>query len=386
MTIRESVEKEVNIYAMYCENTVETVVAVGEIEMYTEGVLDSIKETTKKIIDAIKEFIRKTKEMFRRKIEEFKMKRDLAKIQKMWSKGINNVATVTDYVEEKKLKKLYLDMIKEANKYSQRLVNAKSEKEIEALDAELEGLGTQYNKKMDELKKTLKFKLSGDPLKLIAVDESLNFIEDTAKKAVQQYQNTCYDIKKTIEKMADDDRIESERIAAEKVKIAKQQKLQAKISAITTKCGNAITKNKSAIMSAIAAAVGSGAIARAFGGSGKDVGVAAAGGAVAGFGANKIAGALNEYSEYDDGNYSEDVSDVERYYSNTINRSRNASKDGHDPNATRTKKMRDDADRNRVRRNELKKAHGASLSGKELKTAADIHNKLAVAVNNHYRK
>ena len=338
MTIRESVEKEVNIYRMCCENTVETVVAVGEIEMYTEGVLDSIKETTKKIIDAIKEFIRKTKEMFRRKIEEFKMKRDLAKIQKMWSKGINNVATITDYVEEKKLKKLYLDVIKEANKYSQRLVNAKSEKEIEALDAELEGLGTQYDKKMDELKKTLRFKLSGDPLKLIAVDESLNFIEDTAKKAVQQYQDTCYNIKKTIEKMVDDDRIESERIAAEKVKIAKQQKLQAKISAITTKCGNAITKNKSAIMSAIVAAVGSGATARAFGGSGKDVGVAAAGGAVAGFGANKIAGALTEYSEYDDGNYSEDVSDVERYYSNTINRSRNASKDGHDPNATRTKK------------------------------------------------
>lgn len=48
--------------------------------------------------------------------------------------------------------------------------------------------------------------------------------------------------------------------------------------------------------------------------------------------------------------------------------------------------MRDDADRNRVRRNELKKVKGASLSGKELKTEADVRNKLAVAVNNHYRK
>ena len=51
------------------------------------------------------------------------------------------------------------------------------------------------------------------------------------------------------------------------------------------------------------------------------------------------------------------------------------------------KKMRDDADRNRVRRNELIKANGASLSGKELKTEADMRNKLAVAVNNsHCRK
>lgn len=49
------------------------------------------------------------------------------------------------------------------------------------------------------------------------------------------------------------------------------------------------------------------------------------------------------------------------------------------------KKMRDDEDRNRVRRNELAKVKGASLSGKELKTEADIRNKLAVGLNNHYR-
>ena len=95
-------------------------------------------------------------------------------------------------------------------------------------------------------------------------------------------------------------------------------------------------------------------------------------------------GAVTEYSDYD-GDYSEDASDVKRYYSNTRNRSRWASMDGHDPNATCTKKMRDDEDRNRVRRNELAREKGASLSGKELKTEADIRNKLAVALNNHYR-
>lgn len=102
-------------------------------------------------------------------------------------------------------------------------------------------------------------------------------------------------------------------------------------------------------------------------------------------------GAVTEYSDYD-GDYSEDASDVKRYYSNEINRSRWASKDGHDPNATQTKKMRDSVDRNRVRRNDsdlpgqLSKYLGRTPSGKELKADADTQNKLAVAINNHYRR
>lgn len=261
MTIRESVEKEMNIYAMYCENTVDTALALSEIDMYTEGAVDSIKEFASKIIQAIKDFIQKAKNAFKKKLEEFKGKRDLRKIEAMWKKNINNVATVTNFVEEKEIRKEVSKAVSKVSKICQQAVGAKDSSKVEALAGELQNVVRDMGVAIEKKQKKLKIKLSGSPEKLIEVEEFYNFLGGMTENAIVALSKKAAEIEQKLEKTGkmiseseddfDVDEITAEEIAAEKAKISAIQKGESEISKITTAGGNWFSRNRSMLLGAI---------------------------------------------------------------------------------------------------------------------------------------
>lgn len=256
MTIRESVEKEMNIYAMYCENTVDTALAISEIDMYTEGAVDSIKEFASKIIQAIKDFIQKVKNAFKKKLEEFKAKRDLRKIEAMWKKNINNVATVTNFVEEKEIRKEVSKAVSRVSKLCQEAVTAKDSSKVEALAGELRNVVRDMDSAIEKKAKKLKIKLSGSPEKMVAVDEFYDFLGDMGENAVTALSKKAAELEQNLEKsrkMVEEsgDGDVADEIAAEKAKISAIQKGESEISKITTTGGNWFSRNRSMLLGAI---------------------------------------------------------------------------------------------------------------------------------------
>nr|DAE26540.1 MAG TPA: hypothetical protein [Myoviridae sp. ctaOv25] len=256
MTIRESVEKEMNIYAMYCENTVDTALAISEIDMYTEGAVDSIKEFANKIIQAIKDFIQKAKNAFKKKLDEFKAKRDLRKIEAMWKKNINNVATVTNFVEEKEIRKEVSKAVSKVSKICQQAVGAKDSSKVEALAEELQNVVRDMGIAIEKKQKKLKIKLSGSPEKMIEVEEFYEFLGDTAENAVDALAKKAAEIEQKLEKSRkimeeSGDDAGADEIAAEKAKISAIQKGESEISKITTTGGNWFSRNRSMLLGAI---------------------------------------------------------------------------------------------------------------------------------------
>ena len=89
-------------------------------------------------------------------------------------------------------------------------------------------------------------------------------------------------------------------------------------------------------------------------------------------------GAVTEYSDYD-GDYSEDASDVERYYSGDVERQRNRSKYGYKAGKD------EDSQRNFVGRNHVKPSR-LTKKDKYKKMKADSTNQFTTAVNNGLEK
>ena len=250
MTIRESVEKEMNIYAMYCENTVDTALAISEIDMYTEGAVDSIKEYGQKIIQAIKEFIEKAKLAFKKKIEEFKAKRDMKKLEAMWKKNINNVATVTDFVEEKEIKKEAAKAISNLSKICQKAIGTTDTTKLESLMEEVDAVERDMEAAIEKKRKTMKIKLSGNPEKMLQVEE---FYDTLSKMSVTAISDLTKQADKSMKKLANDgaDDDLDDKFDAEKKKLSIIQKAEAAVSKITTRVGNMFSRNRSMLLSAI---------------------------------------------------------------------------------------------------------------------------------------
>lgn len=250
MTIRESVEKEMNIYTMYCENTVDTALALSEIDMYTEGAVDSIKEYGQKIIQAIKEFIEKAKLAFKKKIEEFKAKRDMKKLEAMWKKNINNVATVTDFVEEKEIKKEAAKAISKLSKISQKAIGTTDTAKLESFMEEVDAVERDMTAAIEKKSKTMKIKLSGNPEKMLQVEE---FYDTLSKMSVTAISDLAKQADKSMKKLANggagDDL--DDKFDVEKKKLSLIQKAEAGVSKITTRVGNVFSRNRSMLLSAI---------------------------------------------------------------------------------------------------------------------------------------
>lgn len=261
MTIRESMEKEMNIYAMYCENTVETAISMGEIQMYTESAWDTIKETTERIIQAIRDFIKKTKDLFALKLKEFKLKHDMNKLRKNLQKGINNIATITDYTEEKEIRKMYDKFVKECIKSIDKIRRAKSDAEVRSIEGQVEGLVLQYEKEIATKSKTLRIKLTDNPEKMLEVDQIMTYIDNASENCVNECSNLAKTFEAELKKQKEDEKEAAEKAELKKKKIALCQKIQQKISSACTKAGNFVVKNKTKLLAAFgiaAAATGVG--------------------------------------------------------------------------------------------------------------------------------
>lgn len=132
-------EKELAIADATYEATVNRIVSMDSIEsMYMTEASGDGDNFFKKLIQAFKDFIKKIKDTIKRKMEERELKKALKEIT---DAGIKEIELELDYDEyQAYIKKMYVEQIKELNKYAADIVKASSEKEINDIIEKIEKL------------------------------------------------------------------------------------------------------------------------------------------------------------------------------------------------------------------------------------------------------
>ena len=251
---RRAVEKEIDIAGMVMESRIQDIISLSNISFFSEAegqkksFKEKVKETTTKIIDQIKKFCTKIKNTISTKVKEMKRKIDIIKVEKMWKQNINNVVTVADYANEKKLKKLCGEAITLSRVTSEKVCKLCDKGKIEQIDA----VHADYNlkarkidKQVDECIETVKINLRNDYKKLDEFERNVETMEAMATKGI----GTVCDMY-----LKEDESNEEPEVAAKRSRAASVlSHIQSTLAAIGKKITSLFSKNSIKIITAIAA-------------------------------------------------------------------------------------------------------------------------------------
>lgn len=251
---RVACEKEIEIAGMKLENNVADIIALTNIDAFYEAGNENkkslgakMKEATSKIIAEVKKFFQNLKETIAKKYREIKRTIDMRQLERMWKNNINNVVTITDYADEKRIRKLYGDALTIGRKYTEKIVKCGSIEKAEALMVESKQKLEKIEAQIDELRATIKFNLRDNMDKIDDFDDSMDDLDDMLEDAVDAIA-TMYDsiIDESTEKAID----EGKSVNPSKIG-SFIHSIQAKLVAIGKKIANIFSHNKTKLMSAL---------------------------------------------------------------------------------------------------------------------------------------
>ena len=251
---RKAIEKEIDIAGMTMESHIQDIISLGNISIFSEAgeqkksFKEKVKETTAKIVAEIKKFCKKIRDTISKKVKDLKRKVDIIKVEKMWKQNINNVVTVTDYADEKKLKKLCGDAITLSRVTSEKvckLCEKGKMEQIDAIHADYNLKARKIDKQVDECIETVKINLRNDYRRLDEFEKNVETMEAMAVKGIDTVCDMC---------LKEDESNEEPEVVAKRGKAASiLSHIQSTLAAIGKKITSLFSKNSVKIMTAIAA-------------------------------------------------------------------------------------------------------------------------------------
>lgn len=268
--------KEINLAGNYMEHSISCAMDMMGIEVFEEAegdskiakVRESLTTFINKAKDSLVTFFKKIKEVVNRKVKEFKQKVELKKLERMWKQNINNVITVTNYAEEKKIKKLYKDFVSESFKYLDKAYKCNDSSKITVMRSQYLTYANRVDKEVDKLVTVFKTKCSINGLNMLMSCSAIDEMDDIAQQAFSEAnrkqqqiisERALDSLKKAIQSARDEKAKKKavEAAKAEESSISEKKSListiVSKICSFGKKCGTMISNNKGKIVASLIA-------------------------------------------------------------------------------------------------------------------------------------